>query len=470
MLELVLPRVVNALAEQGPVTVVLDDFHELAPGPARDSIGWLVVHAPATFRLVVSTRKEPELPLAAIRAQGELLELRADALRFTLDEADQFLNGRQGLGLSGDDVNLLVDRTQGWPAGLFLAALSLRRSTDRRRSVARFGASNRHVIDYLEAEVLASHDPADVDLMVRCSVLDRLSGPLCDAVLEREDCDEALRRLARTNLFLVPLEEEGGWYRFHPLFAQLMRAELGQRDPDAAVGLRRRASAWHRDHENLGEAIGYAIDAGMFADASLMITSSWIQWTNAGMCSTVLTWIGRFPDATLKDDVRLLLAQAWAHSLARSRAEAMATIARVEQLVDADAGPLPDGFSSAETSLATLQGIFSWGDFDLGYAQAVRATEIEGPGSAWRPVVCWAMGLNVLFRGELSQADRWFEEAPSSHPRVGSGSWRARAWPTARSSPAKAGTSSSRLDSPSRPSPSNESTTSVTSRPGRRWL
>ncbi len=407
---------VNALAEQGSVTLVLEDFHELAPGPARDSISWLVAHAPATFRLVVSTRKEPELPLAAVRAQGELLELRVDDLRFTLDEAEQFLNGRQGLGLTRDDVGLLVDRTQGWPAGLFLAALSLRRSTDRHRSVARFGASNRHVIDYLEAEVLATHDPADVDLMVRCSVLDRISGPLCDEVLGRRHSDEALRQLARSNLFLVPLEDDGGWYRFHPLFAQLMRVELGQRDPDAAVGLRRRASVWHRGHGNLREAIGYAIDADMFAEASGMIASSWIQWTNAGMCSTVLTWIGRFPDATLKDDVRLLLAQAWAQSLARSRAEAMATIARVKPLVDTDAGALPDGFSSAAASLATLQAIFSWGDFDLGYAQAVRATELEGAGSAWRPVVCWAMGLNLLFRGELSEADRWFEQATGLAP------------------------------------------------------
>ena len=117
--------------------------------------------------------------------------------------------------------------------------------------------------------------------------------------------------------------------------------------------------------------------------------------------------------------MRLLLAQAWAQSLSRSRAEAAATIARIEPLVGADAGPLPDGFSSAAASLATLQGIFSWGDFDLGYAQAVRATELEGPGSAWRPVVCWAMGLNLLFRGEFAQADSWFVEATELAPARG---------------------------------------------------
>ena len=121
----------------------------------------------------------------------------------------------------------------------------------------------------------------------------------------------------------------------------------------------------------------------------------------------------------MNDDVRLLLAQAWAQSLSRSRAEAAATIARIEPLVGADTGPLPDGFSSAAASLATLQGIFSWGDFDLGYTQALRATELEGPGSAWRPVVCWAMGLNLLFRGEFAQADRWFVEATELAPARG---------------------------------------------------
>ena len=419
VIEMLMPRLVNALAGQARLTLILDDFHELTEGRARESINWLVSHAPTSLQLVVSTRKEPELPLAALRAHGDLLELRAEDLRFTVDEADQFLNGRQMLGLTDDDIGLLVERTQGWPAGLYLAALSLRRSKDRHRSVARFGASNRHVIDYLETEVLAAHDEADVELMVRCSVLDRLSGPLCDAVLDRQHSDEALRRLTRSNLFVVPLEDDGAWYRFHPLFAQLMRVELGRLDPGVAVGLKRRAYSWHREQRNTVEAIGYAIDAGMFAEASDMIAASWIHWINAGRYSTVLAWIGRFPDAELNGDVRLLLAQAWAQSLSRSRAEAAATIARIEPLVGDDAGPLPDGFSSAAASLATLQGIFSWGDFDLGYAQAVRATELEGPGSAWRPVVCWAMGLNLLFRGELAGADRWFVEATELAPARG---------------------------------------------------
>jgi len=417
-IDALIPRFINALADEQCV-VILDDFHELGDGPARESISWLVAHAPPGLRLVLSTRKEPELPLATLRARGDLLELRAEDLRFTVDEADQFLNGRQLLGLAAEDVGVLVDRTEGWPAGLYLAALSLRRSKDRHRYVAGFGASNRHVIDYLEAEVLAAHDPSDVELMVRCSVLDRLSGPLCDFVLERRDSGEVLHRLARSNLFVVPLEDDSESYRFHPLFAQLMRVELGRLDPTVAVGLKRRAYTWHRREGNTAEAIGYAIEAQLFAEASELLATSWIHWINAGRYSTVLAWIAHFPDVALNGDVRLLLVQAWAHSLSRSRAEAAASIARIEELIEQDAGPLPDGFSSAAASLATLQGTFSWGDYDLGYAQARRAAELEGRGSAWRPVVCWAMGLNLLFRSEFAEADRWFAEATDLAPARG---------------------------------------------------
>ena len=161
---------------------------------------------------------------------GELNELRAEDLRFTLEEADEFLNRPRLLGLTAADVFVLVERTAGWPAGLYLAALSLRPAKDRHRLVTRFSASNRHVIDYLEAEVLAAHDPADLELLIRCSVLDQLAGPVCDALLDRDDSAEALKRLARTNLFVVPLDDDSDGYRLHPLFAQLMRVELGRLD------------------------------------------------------------------------------------------------------------------------------------------------------------------------------------------------------------------------------------------------
>jgi LuxR family maltose regulon positive regulatory protein len=414
IVDVLLPRLVNALATQPLMTLILEDFHELTDGPARDSVTRLIGHAPRNVRIVLSTRKEPDLPLATMRARGELNELRADDLRFTLDEAEEFLNGREELGLTAQDVALLVERTAGWPAGLYLAALSLRAVQDRHRQVARFTASNRHVIDYLEAEVLAAHDPADLELLIRSSVLDRITGPVCDALLDRQNSDEALRRLARTNLFVVPLDDDSDAYRLHPVFAQLMRVELGRLDPDLAIELRRRAYTWHRDHGNTADAIGYAIDARMFAEASDIIVTSWFHWTNVGMYDTVLSWVHRLPHAMARGDVRLQLVQGWTECLSRRKREATVTIGLLEErLSAADTVPMPDGFSCGRASLATMQAVFSWGDQELGYSQARRAVELEGPASPWRPVVCWAMGLNLLFRGELAEADTWLVEAAS---------------------------------------------------------
>jgi len=415
--EVLLPRLVNTLAEQPATTLILDDFHELTDGPARDSITWLVGHAPRNVRVVLSTRREPDLPLATMRARGELIELRADDLRFTLEEADEFLNRGQLLGLTASDVSVLVERTAGWPAGLYLAALSLRPAADRHRLVTRFSASNRHVIDYLEAEVLAAHDPADLELLIRCSVLDQLTGPVCDALLDRDDSADALKRLARTNLFVVPLDDDSDGYRLHPLFAQLMRVELGRLDSDVAVELKLRAYAWHREHGNTADAIGYAIEAGLYPEASDLVAASWIHWVNAGMYDTVLTWVRRLPDPVSRNDLRLQLVQGWAESMAGRGREAAVTVRRIEELLStAEDVPLPDGFSSGRASLATLQAIFSWGDLLLGYSQAQRAVELEEPTSPWRPVVCWAMGLNLMFRGDFTDADIWFVEATELAP------------------------------------------------------
>ena len=260
-----------------------------------ESLAWFVDHAPPGFQLVLSTRTEPDLPLAALRAHGELLELRADDLRFTPGEADAFLNGRLGLGLIPEEVDVLLERMEGWPAGLYLTALSLRRAADPRALVNELGASTRHLIDFLETEVLQAHDPPMQALMLRSSVLERLSGPVCDAVLEQQHSAQMLDALSRSNLFLIPLDEEGGWYRFHPLFAQLLRVELERREPGTAPALHRRAYAWHRDHGMTGEAIAHAIAAGAHAEAAELIEASWVSYASSCRYDTVLAWIGQLP-------------------------------------------------------------------------------------------------------------------------------------------------------------------------------
>jgi ATP/maltotriose-dependent transcriptional regulator MalT len=268
VVHLLLPQLVNDLAENGDVALVLDDFDRLSSGPARDSVAWLIEHAPSTLQVVLASRNDPGLPLGALRAHGELLELRADELRFTPEEAEVLLNERLELGLPRADVDRLVERTEGWPAGLYLAALSLGGVQDRRRFVREFGGTNRHVIDFLVDEVLDAHSPAMQALMLRCSILGRLAGPLCEAVLDEQGAHEGLIELSRTNLFLIPLDDRNEWFRFHRLFAQLLQVELEHREPGLAPTLHLRAYAWHRDHGSVEEAIEHARQAGALEEAS----------------------------------------------------------------------------------------------------------------------------------------------------------------------------------------------------------
>ena len=409
--DVVLPRLVNELNGQGEVVLILDDFHRLS-GAALDSMAWFIEQAPSGLQLVLSTRVEPTLPLALLRARGELIELRLGDLRFTPGETDEFLNGRLGLGLERQDVEALVDRTEGWPAGLYLAALSLSRDADRHDFVTRFGTSpNRHVNDFLEAEVLQAHDPPTQALMLRSSILGRLCGPLCDAVLERQDSAVTLDELARTNLFLVPLGDQGGWYRFHPLFAQLLRRELGRRAPGVVPALHRRAYSWHRDHGTAEEAIYHAIEAGEYAAAAGLVEATWGKYRNNGGYHTVLDWLGRFPDEILAGDIRLLLVEAWVLTWGARRKQAARAIAAAERLSESGAGPLPDGFSSVEASLTTLRAAFPWGDASAQLEYGLRAAKLEGPGSPWRPMACWAVGMGLYLHGEFGAADRWFAES-----------------------------------------------------------
>jgi ATP/maltotriose-dependent transcriptional regulator MalT len=416
IVDVVLPRLVNDLADEDGIVLILDDFHRLTSGPARDSVAWFVEHSPATVQVVVATRSEPALPLPAMRAHGELLELRAGDLRFTSAEVETFLNGRLGLGLSGEDVELLTKRTEGWPAGVYLAALSLTQPGDRHAFVSRFGASSRHVVEFMAEEVLEAHGPAVQTLMVRCSILDRLCGPLCGALLERDDAADMLDALSRTNLFLIPLDDRGQWYRFHHLFSQLLSMELARREPGLAPTLHRRASAWHRAHGTTEEAINHALAGGAFGDAAELIVASWPSYANVGRYATVLGWLERLPVDLLPRSRPLLLVQAWIFSMSARRDEAARAIAAVERLGALDDGPLPDGFSSGEASLAVLRGVFPWADLGAALENARRAAELEGPESPWRPVACFALGFALYFHGEFTEADAWFEECAALAP------------------------------------------------------
>jgi len=409
--DVVLPQVVNALVGLGDAALVLDDFHRLSGGPARESVAWLIEHAPPSFQLVISSRSEPALPMARLRVREELVEIRANELAFTSDEAHELMNGRLDLGLTRGEIDDLVKRTEGWPAGLYLAALSLRGVQDRGELVRQFGGSNRFVISFLLDEVLEAHDQAAQSLMLRCSILERLCGPVCDAVLATENSRALLDAISQENLFLLPLDDRGEWFRFHHLFGQLLRAELEHREPGLATTLHLRAHGWLREQGFFDEAIEHALQAGAFSQAGDAIAETWVYYANACRYATVLGWLQRFPPEIVREDARLMLVKAWVLSLCARRDEAMAAMAAVERRGGLDEGPLPDGFSSVEASLATLRAAIPWGDVASGYESAVRASELEGPESPYRSVICWGLGAGQYFRGHLDDAARWFEEA-----------------------------------------------------------
>ena len=418
LLEVVLPRLVNALVEQREVALVLDDFHRLSSASTRESVAWFVDHLPSTVQLVLSTRTDPALPLGALRAHGQLLELRADELRFTVTEADEFLNGRLGLDLAAADVELLVARTEGWPAGIYLAALSLSGTTDKHELVRAFDGTSAHVVDFLASEVLAAHEPGLQRFMLRTSVLERLCAPLCDAVLEQSTSADALESLARSNLFLLPLDDRRQWFRFHHLFAQILRVELERREPGLVPELHRRAFGWHSESGTTDEAIHHAVAAAAFAEAGELIAETWVHYANAGRTTSVLDWLARFPPALLDADARLLLVKAWVSALRGREDDMRAAVARVRELGGLARGPLPDGFASLESSLSVLSATFGWGDVSAILEHGTRSAELEGPDSPWRPVITWALGWAHYCNGDLDEAERWLNETTELAPRA----------------------------------------------------
>jgi LuxR family maltose regulon positive regulatory protein len=416
LLEVMLPRLVNALAEQSEVVLVLDDFHRLTSAASRESLAWFVDYMPSTLQLVLSTRADPALPLGALRAHGQLLELRADALRFTGPEAYEFLNGRLGLGLADADVDLLVTRTEGWPAGIYLAALSLAGKPDKAGLVRAFDGTSAHVVDFLSSEVLGAYEPDLQTFMLRTSVLERLCVPLCDAVLGGSGSAAALESLARSNLFLLPLDDQRRWFRFHHLFAQLLRVELERREAGLVPGLHRRAFEWHDAYGTTDEAIHHAVAAQAFAEAGSLIAATWVHYVNAGRTSSVLDWLLRFPPATLDADARLLLVLAWITALRGSEEDMRGALERLRRLGELEGGPLPDGFASLESSLCVLSAAFAWGDVAASLEAGARSAELEGPASPWRPVVTWSLGWGHYCNGDLDLAERWLKETAALAP------------------------------------------------------
>src|SRR5918994_2470582 len=253
---------INELAEvRDEVTIVLDDYHVIYSGPVHEATSFLLEHLPGNVHLVISGRADPPLPLAKLRARDQVTEIRAAELRFTTEEATAFLKGVMGLTLSAADVAALEEVTEGWIAALQLAALSMRDHEDLSSFVETFSGSNRHVLDFLAEEVLERQPEGMREFLLKTSVLERMSAPLCDALTGGDDGQQMLERLERVNLFVVAFDDERRWYRYHHLFADFLRSRLQRGQPEGMRELHLRAAEWYEQNGWTSEAIRHALAA-----------------------------------------------------------------------------------------------------------------------------------------------------------------------------------------------------------------
>jgi LuxR family maltose regulon positive regulatory protein len=305
----------DLLAWEDRCLLILDDFQVIQDHFILQILEQLITNLPSALHLILITREDPSLPLARLRANNQLTEIRAADLRFTDCEADQFLNDLLGLSLSRSDIAALADRTEGWIVGLQLAGLSLRDRTDSTRFIANLSGSHRFILSYLTEEVL-NRQPEDIQrFLLQTSILDRLNGDLCDAVTDRTDSHSLLQQLFTANLFLIPLDDEGHWYRYHQLFADLLRDRHSALLKDHTIELHRRASQWFIQSGMVSDAIEHALAATDYATAVHLIEDHAMDMLMQWHIKTVNGWVQAIPAEWCLHSARANLAFAWLHMM-----------------------------------------------------------------------------------------------------------------------------------------------------------
>lgn len=412
-----LAALINQLASgEHRIILVLDDFHLIEDATIRDAIAFLIDHLPPQLQLTLASRSDPLLPLARLRTRDELTELRATDLRFTPEEAASFLNRAMGLSLSPQDVAALETRTEGWIAGLQLAALSMRDQTDIPGFIADFAGSNRFVVDYLIEEVLQRAVYDVREFLCQTSILDRLSGPLCDAVTGQTGGSDMLEALERANLFVVPLDGRREWYRYHHLFADVLRSRLLAHGPEYEAALHERASEWFESHDSPDEAVAHALAASDFPRAARLIEAAIPGVRKTRQDAQVLRWIAQLPEETIARMPVLCVFSAWACILRGNLGEVEVWLARAERLVADGDHDSADGdelralpVTAALYRAAVAQ---AGGDLEGVQTQAQRARDLSVPEDhLGRGAAAGMLGLAAAARGDLGAGVLAFRES-----------------------------------------------------------
>ena len=404
----------DIVALPAPLVLVLDDYHRIDSEPIDRAVAFVLDHLPSPLHLLIATREDPALPLARLRARGQLTELRAADLRFTPAEAAEFLNQTMGLNLSDADIAALDARTEGWIAGLQLAALSMRGRADVASFVRAFAGSHRFVLDYLVEEVLQNQPDPVRDFLLQTAVLDRLCAPLVDAVTGRAGGAVMLATLERGNLFLAPLDDQRQWYRYHHLFADVLRARLRGAHPERVADLHRRAGAWHERHGFPADAIHHTLAAGDFDRAAALIERAWPAAEQGDISPALwLGWVGALPDASVQARPALCVWHAFA-LLGMGDLEAAAG-----RLADAERGPAagemvaagaaPDESLPAAVAVARAYIAQALGQPAAAVDYAGRALALAPAGEQLRRgQAAMLLGIAHWTGGDLAAADRVF--------------------------------------------------------------
>jgi LuxR family maltose regulon positive regulatory protein len=405
--------------------LILDDYHVIESADVHGAMAFLMDHLPEHLRLLITTRSDPPLPLARLRSRGQLTELRAADLRFTASEAHEFLTRTMKLDLTAAEVDLLEERTEGWITGLQLSGLSLRGMDDRAEVsafIAALNGSSRFVIDYLTDEVL-SRQPADIrDFLTATAELDRLTGPLCDALSGRTDGAQMLEHLERSNLFVVPLDDERTWYRYHHLFADVLRARMRAEAPDQVSTAHTQASEWFAAHGMIEDAVSHALAGRDFERAAYLVEAALPELRRTRQDKLVLGWIGALPEPVVRRSPVLSIMAAWSLMMAGDldaverrldEAEA-ALIAGAHDQERAAAWADTDDLRTAPATVAVYRAALAQarGDISDTVRHAERALDLAGPADHFiRGAAGGYLGLAAWAAGDVRTGLETFAEA-----------------------------------------------------------
>jgi LuxR family maltose regulon positive regulatory protein len=404
----------------GPFVLALDDYHVIESPQVHDAVTFLLDHLPAHVSVAITTRADPPFPVTRLRTRGELLELRAADLRFIQPEAAAFLNDVMGLDLEPGHVEALESRTEGWAAGLQLAALSLRNRGDADDFIEAFTGSHRFVLDYLVEEVLNSQTQQVRTFLLDTAVLDQLTGPLCDALTARDDGQDTLDALERGNLFVVPLDDQRQWYRYHHLFADALRARLTAEQPDRVQGLHNAAARWYAEHGRPEDAIAHAIAGHDFEHAADLVERALPEARRQRRDRTIRQWLTGLPDKVVRRRPILNVIVAWsrlgegdvddADARLRDAENTLETMPQERRITDDELRQLPMTIAMYRAAVAQARG-----DIASTARQARRVLDLAGPDDHLaRGAGAGFLGLTLWADGDLDAAVETFSEAVRS--------------------------------------------------------